>query len=94
MANEDPTTKVKRSTFETPPDMHVQLLVEGTFKDQDTDMDPAKEDSSASASSPWIPGRCIPQAPSTPKYVINSPRIEVQKQYMQDNALIGKFLGL
>jgi hypothetical protein len=82
-ANEDPATRVKRPTFETPPEMRAQLLVEGTFKDRDTDMDPAKEDISASASAPWIPGKCIPQAPQAPKYVINSPRIEEQKQYMQ-----------
>jgi hypothetical protein len=43
---------------------------------------------------PWEPGKCIPQAPSTPKYVINTPRIEEQKQYMRDYALVGKFLGL
>jgi hypothetical protein len=29
-----------------------------------------------------------------PKYIVNSPWIEEQKQYMRDHALIGKFLGL
>jgi hypothetical protein len=42
----------------------------------------------------WEPGKCIPQAPTAPKYTINSPRIEDQKQYMRDFSLIGKFLGL
>jgi hypothetical protein len=46
------------------------------------------------ASAPWTPGKCIPQAPQAPKYVVSSPRIEEQKQYMRDNALVGKFLGL
>jgi hypothetical protein len=93
-ANADPAIKWRRPTFETPQEMRAQLLVEGTFKDRDTDMDAAKEDNPANASAPWIPGKCIPQAPKAPKYVINSPRIEEQKQYMQDHALIGKFLGL
>jgi len=92
--NEDPAVGVKRPTFETPPDMRAQLLVEGTFKDRDMDIDLAKENVFASASSPWTPGKCIPQAPQAPKYVISSPRIEEQKQYMRDNALVGKFLGL
>jgi hypothetical protein len=38
--------------------------------------------------------KCILQAPITPKYIIISLRIEDQKQYMRDFALIGKFLGL
>jgi hypothetical protein len=42
----------------------------------------------------WELGKCIPQASITLKYIINSPRIEDQKQYMRDFALIGKFLGL
>jgi hypothetical protein len=42
----------------------------------------------------WEPGKCIPQAPIALKYIINSPRIEDQKQYMRDFSLIGKFLGL
>jgi hypothetical protein len=42
----------------------------------------------------WEPVKCIMQAPVTPKYSINSPRIEDNKQYMKDFALIGKFLGL
>jgi hypothetical protein len=93
-ANVDPANKWRRPSFETPPEMRAQLIVEGTFKDRDTDMDAAKDGNPARASAPWIPGKCIPQAPKTPKYIINTPRIEEQKQYMQDHALIGKFLGL
>lgn len=51
-ANEDLATRWKRPTFETPPEMRAQLLVEGTFKDRDMDMDSAKEDSPANASAP------------------------------------------
>jgi hypothetical protein len=54
----------------------------------------AKEKVAARGSAPWVPGKCIPQAPQAPKYVVCSPRIEEQKQYMRDNALVGKFLGL
>ena len=46
-ANEDPAARWKRPTFEMPPELRAQLLVEGTFKDRDTDMDSAKEDSPA-----------------------------------------------
>jgi hypothetical protein len=93
-ANENAAAGTKRPTFETPPDMRATLLAEGTFKDREMDIDPAKETVPAKASAPWMPGKCIPQAPQAPKYVISSPRIEEQKQYMRDNALVGKFLGL
>jgi hypothetical protein len=93
-ANENHEAGTKRPTFETPPDMRAQLLEEGTLKDKEMDIDPAKEKSPANASVPWVPGKCIPQAPQAPKYVVSSPRIEEQKQYMRDNALVGKFLGL
>jgi hypothetical protein len=42
----------------------------------------------------WEPEKCILQASIAPKYIIISLRIEDQKQYMRDFALIGKFLGL
>jgi hypothetical protein len=58
------------------------------------DIDPGKEKIATKGSVPWVPGKCIPQAPQAPKYVVCSPRIEEQKQYMRDNALVGKFLGL
>jgi hypothetical protein len=84
----------KRPTFEPPPDLRSKLLAEGTFKDKDMDIDSGKEPAPASASRPWLPGKCIPQAPHAPKYIVSSPRIEEQKQYMRDYALVGKFLGL
>jgi hypothetical protein len=93
-ASESAAAGIKRPTFETPPDMRAVLLAEGTFKDREMDIDPAKETVPAKASAPWTLGKFIPQAPQAPKYVVNSPRIEEQKQYMRDNALVGKFLGL
>jgi hypothetical protein len=84
----------KRPTFEPPPDLRSKLLTEGTFKDREMDIDPENAAIPATVSTPWIPGKCIPQAPQAPKYIINSPRIEEQKQYMRDHALVGKFLGL
>jgi hypothetical protein len=92
--NENLAAGVKRPTFEPPPDMRSKLLAEGTFKDREMDIDPVKETGPANASVPWMPGKCIPQAPQAPKYIIRSPRIEEQKQYMRDYALVGKFLGL
>jgi hypothetical protein len=74
--------------------MRVQLLAEGTFKDREMDIDPAKEKIPANVSAPWVLGKCIPQPPQAPKCVVSSPRIEEQKKYMRDNALVGKFLGL
>jgi hypothetical protein len=58
------------------------------------DINPEKGVIPPTASNPWMPGKCIPQAPQAPKYVINSPCIEEKKQYMRDYALVGKFLGL
>ena len=48
-ANVDPANKWRRPSFETPPEMRAQLIVEGTFKDRDTDMDAAKDDNPARA---------------------------------------------
>ena len=58
------------------------------------EIDPEKAASIPTSTAPWKPGKCIPQAPQAPKYVISSPRIEEQKQFMRDYALVGKFLGL
>jgi hypothetical protein len=80
----------RRPTFEPPPDLRSQLLFEGTFKDKEMDIDSGKTPTT-SMSRPWIPGKCIPQAPQAPKYIISTPRIEEQKQYMRDYALVGKF---
>jgi hypothetical protein len=81
---------LKRPTFEPPPDLCSKLLVEGTFKDREMDIDPENAIILAKASTPWMLGKCIPQAPQAPKYIIISPRIEEQKQYMRDYALVRK----
>jgi len=93
-ANATSETGIKRPAFEMPPEMRKQLLAEGTFKDREMDIDSSKENAAARGSVPWVPGKCIPQAPQAPKYIICTPRIEEQKQFMRDNALVGKFLGL
>jgi hypothetical protein len=93
-ANGNTAEEIKRPAFEPPADMRSKLMEDGTFKDRDMDIDPAKETRPSSTTAPWLPGKCIPQAPQAPKYVISSPRIEEQKQYMRDYALVGKFLGL
>jgi hypothetical protein len=84
----------RRPTFEPPPDLRSQLISEGTFKDREMDIDSGKTPAATSATRPWIPGKCIPQALQAPKYIVSTPRIEEQKQYMRDYALVGKFLGL
>jgi hypothetical protein len=84
----------KHPTFEPPPDLRAKLLTKGTFKDKETDIDSGKALAPTSASKPWLPGKCIPQAPQAPKYIIITPRIEERKQYMRYYALVGKFLGL
>jgi hypothetical protein len=93
-ANDEATERLKRPTFETPPNLCAELLEDGIYKDREMEIDPEKEKTPSRASTPWLPGKCIPQAPQAPKYVVSSPRIEVQKQYMRDHALVGKFLGL
>jgi len=39
-------------------------------------------------------GKCIPQAPQAPKYIVSTPKIDEHKQYMRHYTLVGKFLGL
>jgi len=41
----------------------------------------------------WVPGKYLPQAPTTPRMVVSTSRVRVQTQYMHDHALIGNFLG-
>jgi hypothetical protein len=86
MANGNPLEGPKRPTFEPPPNLHAELL--------EMDIDLGKDTAPFRASTPWLSGKCIPQASQALKYVISSPRIEEQKQYMRDYALVGKFLGL
>ena len=86
--------RTKRPAFEPPPGIHSTLWEEGTSKDREMEIDHEKAASISTAAAPWKPGKCIPQAPQAPKYVISSPRIEEQKQFMRDYALVGKFLGV
>jgi hypothetical protein len=86
--------RTKRPAFEPPPDIYSTLWEEGVSKDREMEIDHEKAASIPTAAAPWKPGKCIPQAPQAPKYVISSPRIEEQKQFMRDYALVGKFLGL
>jgi hypothetical protein len=57
-------------------------------------IDPKNVTIPATVSTPWMSGKCIPQAPQAPKYIISSPHIKEKKKYMRDYALVGKFLGL
>jgi hypothetical protein len=86
--------RTKRPAFEPPPDIYSTLWEEGASKNREMEIDHEKAASTPTAAAPWKPGKCIPQAPQAPKYVISSPRIEEQKQFMRDYALVGKFLGL
>jgi hypothetical protein len=82
----------KRPTFELPDDMQKLIWEDEMSKEKPMDIDP--ETSQPRSKRTWEPGKCIPQAPIAPKYTISSPRMEDQKQYMHDFALIDKFLGL
>jgi hypothetical protein len=86
--------RTKRPAFVPPPDLYSAIWEEGAPKDREMEIDPEKTASIPTATAPWKPGKCIPLAPQAPKYVISSPRIEEQKQFMRDYALVGKFLGL
>jgi len=57
-------------------------------------MDMEVELSHPKASRNWVPSKCIPQAPTTPKYVIKSTRIREHMQFMKYHALIINFLGI
>jgi hypothetical protein len=84
----------KWPTFEPPPDLPSHLVMEGHFKDKEMDVDSVNPPIPTKKLVPWLLGKHIPQAPQAPKYIISSPCIEEQKQYMRDYALVGKFLGL
>jgi hypothetical protein len=82
----------KRPPFELPEDMRKIIWEDEMPKEKPMDIDP--ETSQPKAKRTWEAGKCIPQATTAPKYTISSPRIEDQRQYMRDFALIEKFLGL
>jgi hypothetical protein len=57
-ANDNLSEGTKRPTFEPPPELREKLLMEGSFKDREMEIDPTKE--KAPASTPWLSGKCIP----------------------------------
>jgi hypothetical protein len=91
-AKEHDSTHFKQPTFELPAGMQQNIWEEEMSKEKPMKIDP--EANHPKTARTWEPGKCIPQAPIALKYIINSPRIEDQKQYMRDFALIGNFLGL
>jgi hypothetical protein len=82
----------KRPPFEIPAEMKNIIWEDELSKEKPMEIDPKTNHPKAALS--WEPGKCILQAPVAPKYTINSPKIEDQKQYMKDFALIRKFMGL
>jgi hypothetical protein len=92
VSQDPPGGGFRRPAFEPSSDQCSRIFFEGASKGKEMDIDSGP--TQAKETCPWAPGKCIPQAPSTPKYVISTPRIEEHKQYMRDYALVGKFLGL
>ena len=91
-ANDKAGTRARRPAFEPPPQLREQLLAneQGLQQDMETE-------AGTSAPKPlrrWEPGKCIPQTEKAPRYHISSTRVGEHKQFMQEHALIGKFLGL
>jgi hypothetical protein len=84
--------RAKRPAFELPQQIWEQILAkeQGFRKEMET---------KASTSHPraprgWEPGKCIPQMEKVPRYLISSARVGEHTQFMQEHALIRKFLGL
>jgi hypothetical protein len=91
--NDPQNVRAHRPSFEPPQhlrDQYMQDEMQGGYIG--TNMD--AETSHPKAARAWIPGKCIPQAPTTPRYTIKRNRIGEHTQFMRDHALIGKFLGL
>jgi len=92
VVNETKNSRASRSPFEPLPHLRDQFLYEETDRDKGTGMD--AESLHPKASRIWITGKCIPQAPIAPKYVIKSTRVGEHTQFMREHTLIGKFIGL
>ena len=91
-ANDKSGTRARRPAFEPPPQIREQLLAEEQSLQQEMETE-------ASTSNPkpprsWEPRKCIPQMEKAPRYHISSARVGEHTQFMQEHALIGKFLGL
>lgn len=83
---------MKRPAFEPSQRIRDELLAkeQGFRKEMET---------KASTSRPkapwgWELGKCIPQMEKASRYLISSTRVGEHTQFMQEHALIGKFLGL
>lgn len=89
----NPNDDIKlRPSFVSLLHLREEALHNGSAKGKAMEIDPMP--THAKAIRNWEPGKCIPQAVSAPKYVISTPRIKDQKQYMKEYTLVGKFLGL
>jgi len=80
-------------------DLHNAHARRPSFEPQDemnnntgTNMD--AETSHPKVARAWLPGKCIPQTQTTPRYIIKRNKIGEHTQFMSDHALIGKFLGI
>jgi hypothetical protein len=90
--NDKDGIRAQRPSFEPPSHLREHLLQEeqSTGKIMDMEVD----SSHPKASQNWVPGKCMPQAPIYPKYVIKSIRVGEHTQFMKYHSLIGKCLGI
>jgi len=84
--------RAKWLPFEPPPHLHDKFIQDEQGLEKGTSME--EESSHPKEYRNWVPRKCIPQAPTTPKYVIKYTRVGEHTQFMKDHALIGNFLGL
>jgi hypothetical protein len=91
-ANDRSGTREKRPAFEPPQQICEQLLA----KEQGFSREMETEASTSHPKAPrgWELGKCIPQMEKSPRYIISSTRVGEHTQFMQEHALIDKFLGL
>jgi hypothetical protein len=86
------TMHVRRPSFEPPQHLREKFLQDEMNNNTGTNMD--AETSHPKVARAWLPGKCIPQTQTTPRYIIKRNKIGEHTQFMSDHALIGKFLGL
>jgi hypothetical protein len=91
-ANDRAGKRSKRPAFEPPQQIREELLAkeQGFRKEMETEASTSRP----KAPRGWEPGKCIPQMDKAPRYLISSTRVGEHTQFMQEHALIGKFLGL
>jgi len=78
-----------RPPFEPPPHLWDQYLQDEIDGSKGTSMD--AKSSHPKDARVWIPGKCIPQAPVAPIYVIKSSRIGEHTHFMREHSLISNF---